>query len=150
MLRLQLLDILSHGVFLRSSPCRATGWWFSNRKNAPFSFSTSLGTRPPASGLVSFPPSLPPVNDPPPHAAATAVKRMRGFRIFISIDRKQMIADRKSRVQFCGMNLAPGTRIETDLPGRLDRLPWSRWHWRVVIALGVTWVLDGLEVTLVG
>ncbi|HEX4386416.1 MAG TPA: MFS transporter [Myxococcales bacterium] len=46
--------------------------------------------------------------------------------------------------------LVPGTRIETDLPGRLDRLPWSRWHWRVVIALGVTWVLDGLEVTLVG
>src|SRR5215467_2165474 len=40
--------------------------------------------------------------------------------------------------------------IETDIPARLDRLPWSRWHWRVVIALGVTWVLDGLEVTLVG
>lgn len=33
---------------------------------------------------------------------------------------------------------------------RLDRLPWSRWHWRVVIALGVAWVLDGLEVTIVG
>jgi MFS family permease len=33
---------------------------------------------------------------------------------------------------------------------RLDRLPWSRWHWRVVVALGVAWVLDGLEVTLVG
>jgi MFS family permease len=48
------------------------------------------------------------------------------------------------------MDLTPGTRIETDLPGRLDRLPWSRWHWRVVIALGVTWILDGLEVTLVG
>lgn len=40
--------------------------------------------------------------------------------------------------------------VETDLPARLDRLPWSRWHWRVVIALGVTWLLDGLEVTLVG
>lgn len=39
---------------------------------------------------------------------------------------------------------------ESDLPGRLDRLPWSRWHWRVVIALGITWILDGLEVTLVG
>ena len=38
----------------------------------------------------------------------------------------------------------------TDIPARLDRLPWSRWHWRVVIALGVAWVLDGLEVTLVG
>lgn len=37
-----------------------------------------------------------------------------------------------------------------NIPARLDRLPWSRWHWRVVIALGVAWVLDGLEVTLVG
>lgn len=40
--------------------------------------------------------------------------------------------------------------IQSDIPARLDRLPWSRWHWRVVIALGVAWVLDGLEVTLVG
>ena len=38
----------------------------------------------------------------------------------------------------------------SDIPARLDRLPWSRWHWRVVTALGVAWVLDGLEVTLVG
>jgi hypothetical protein len=40
--------------------------------------------------------------------------------------------------------------MQTDIPARLDRLPWSRWHWRVVIALGVAWILDGLEVTLVG
>jgi MFS family permease len=39
---------------------------------------------------------------------------------------------------------------DTDIPARLDRLPWSRWHWRVVIALGVAWILDGLEVTIVG
>jgi MFS family permease len=39
--------------------------------------------------------------------------------------------------------------LMTDIPVRLDRLPWSRWHWRVVIALGITWLLDGLEVTLV-
>src|SRR5215212_738470 len=32
----------------------------------------------------------------------------------------------------------------------MDRLPWSRWHWLVVAALGITWVLDGLEVTIVG
>ncbi len=38
----------------------------------------------------------------------------------------------------------------SDLPARLDRLPWSRWHWRVVLALGIAWVLDGLEVTIVG
>jgi len=40
--------------------------------------------------------------------------------------------------------------LHTRIPARLDRLPWSRWHWRVVFALGVAWVLDGLEVTLVG
>ena len=40
--------------------------------------------------------------------------------------------------------------IRSTIPARLDRLPWSGWHWRVSIALGVAWVLDGLEVTLVG
>lgn len=40
--------------------------------------------------------------------------------------------------------------IRTDIPARLDRLPWGRFHTLVVIALGVTWILDGLEVTLAG
>lgn len=40
--------------------------------------------------------------------------------------------------------------MRSTVPARLDRLPWSRWHWRVVFALGVAWVLDGLEVTIVG
>jgi MFS family permease len=40
--------------------------------------------------------------------------------------------------------------VESNIPARLDRLPWSRWHWLIVIALGITWVLDGLEVTLAG
>ncbi|HEY4450737.1 MAG TPA: MFS transporter [Solirubrobacteraceae bacterium] len=40
--------------------------------------------------------------------------------------------------------------IETDIPARLDRLPWSRFHWRVIIGLGTVWILDGLEVTIVG
>lgn len=43
-----------------------------------------------------------------------------------------------------------GKSIRTDIPGRLDRLPWSRWHWLLVTALGITWTLDGLEVTIVG
>ncbi|SMG60073.1 MFS transporter [Paraburkholderia susongensis] len=42
------------------------------------------------------------------------------------------------------------TLIETDLPSRLDRLPWGRFHTLIVVALGVTWLLDGLEVTLAG
>ncbi len=40
--------------------------------------------------------------------------------------------------------------ITTQVPARLDRLPWSRFHWRVVVGLGGVWVLDGLEVTMVG
>jgi len=40
--------------------------------------------------------------------------------------------------------------ISTRIPARLDRLPWSPFHWRVVAALGITWVLDGLEVTFMG
>ena len=42
------------------------------------------------------------------------------------------------------------TVVETDVPARLDRLPWARFHWLVLIGLGVAWILDGLEVTLVG
>jgi MFS family permease len=44
----------------------------------------------------------------------------------------------------------PTPALVSTLPARLDALPWSRWHWRVVIALGITWILDGLEVTVVG
>jgi MFS family permease len=40
--------------------------------------------------------------------------------------------------------------IRSTVPARLDRLPWSPFHWRVVIALGVTWVLDGIEITIAG
>jgi len=41
-------------------------------------------------------------------------------------------------------------QITTDIPARLDRLPWARWHWLIVIGLGTVWILDGLEVTIVG
>ena len=53
-------------------------------------------------------------------------------------------------------SLDPSTQTEREsllagqLPARLDRLPWSRFHWLVVMALGITWILDGLEVTLAG
>src|SRR3954465_11134496 len=41
-----------------------------------------------------------------------------------------------------------GTLFETDVPTRLDALGWSRWHKRVIVALGITWILDGLEASL--
>ncbi|HLL29126.1 MAG TPA: MFS transporter [Xanthobacteraceae bacterium] len=44
----------------------------------------------------------------------------------------------------------PGTIVESDIPARLDRLPWGKFHTLVVAALGITWILDGLEVTLAG
>src|ERR1700675_2319 len=43
-----------------------------------------------------------------------------------------------------------GEWIESSVPARSARLPWSRWHWLIVISLGATWILDGLEVTLAG
>ena len=39
---------------------------------------------------------------------------------------------------------------QTQIPGRVDRLPWSRWHWLVILGLGTVWVLDGVEGTIVG
>jgi MFS family permease len=47
--------------------------------------------------------------------------------------------------------MAPEMGIrETRIPARLDRLPFTRWHWLVLVALGITWLLDGLEVTVIG
>jgi MFS family permease len=39
--------------------------------------------------------------------------------------------------------------FRSDVPARLDRLPWGRWHWMVITALGITWIIDGLEVTMI-
>ncbi|MFJ4812269.1 MFS transporter [Streptomyces longwoodensis] len=49
-----------------------------------------------------------------------------------------------------GAPAGSGRTITTNIPARLDRLPWSRWHWTIVIGLGTVWILDGLEVTVVG
>jgi MFS family permease len=40
--------------------------------------------------------------------------------------------------------------VETNVPARLDRLPWARWHWLILAGLGTVWILDGLEVNVVG
>jgi MFS family permease len=46
-------------------------------------------------------------------------------------------------------DVAVGSWIDSDVPTRLDALRWSRWHRRVVLALGITWILDGLEASLI-
>ena len=49
------------------------------------------------------------------------------------------------------MTATSGMRtIQTRVPSRMDRLPWARFHWLVVTGLGTAWILDGLEVTMVG
>nr|WP_294517112.1 MFS transporter [uncultured Rhodopila sp.] len=48
------------------------------------------------------------------------------------------------------LSMSNAAEITTDIPARIDRLPWSNFHLLVVVALGVTWILDGLEVTIVG
>jgi len=52
-------------------------------------------------------------------------------------------------VRIGGEDAQLGT-IETDIPSRLDRLPWSRFHWTIILGLGTAWILDGLEVNVVG
>ena len=61
-------------------------------------------------------------------------------------------ARRIRRSVSCRIGARPPTApiVETDIPARLDRLPWGRFHTLVVAALGITWILDGLEVTLAG
>src|SRR4051794_25441897 len=49
-----------------------------------------------------------------------------------------------------GAQEAAGRVTEAPIPARHDRLPWSRWHWMVVIGLGTVWILDGLSVTIIG
>jgi MFS family permease len=49
-----------------------------------------------------------------------------------------------------GQNRDQDRTIKTDIPQRMDRLPWSGWHWLIISALGTSWLLDGLQVTLAG
>ena len=53
------------------------------------------------------------------------------------------------RLEVSVRDVQTGT-VTTKVPARLDRLPWSRWHWMIVIGLGTVWILDGLEATIVG
>src|SRR4051794_13857775 len=45
-------------------------------------------------------------------------------------------------------NASQDRTFRSRVPARMDRLPWSRFHWLVVISLGVTWILDGLEIQI--
>jgi MFS family permease len=71
---------------------------------------------------------------------------------FVILGQREALASKDAPPRgkkFVRMTQSPAL-IETSVPARLDRLPWSRFHWLVVFALGVAWILDGLEVTLVG
>ena len=78
-------------------------------------------------------------------------RRIESFRSAYA----ERIAPRAAFMPACGRSHPPRARptspiVETDIPARLDRLPWGRFHTLVVVALGITWILDGLEVTLAG
>src|SRR5215467_12371884 len=61
------------------------------------------------------------------------------------------LSPRRHEVEDSPLGMRQDTsRFTTAIPQRLDRLPWSRWHLKMVIALGITWLLDGLEVTMAG
>src|SRR6202166_512029 len=76
-----------------------------------------------------------------PRMSSPLTQPQRRIRAMADLDRP--------RSPFAARDRADGV-IETDIAARLDRLPWDRFHTLVVVALGITWILDGLEVTIVG
>ena len=72
--------------------------------------------------------------------------RVKRARVTVRLSSEQRVAASRDG----GAQSAELRTIETRIPARLDRLPWSRFHWLVVIGLGTVWILDGLEVTIVG
>src|ERR1700688_1772255 len=76
-----------------------------------------------------------------PRMSSPLTQPQRRIRAMADLDRP--------RSPFAARDRADGV-IETDIAARLDRLPWDRFHTLVVVALGITWILDGLEVTLAG
>src|SRR5215475_508043 len=81
----------------------------------------------------------------------------RRLMIYFALRLKQALSLIRNSEQVnssCGVYIASTMQdrhiVETDIPSRLDRLPWGRFHTLVIAALGITWILDGLEVTLAG
>jgi MFS family permease len=71
------------------------------------------------------------------------------LKVSKSCDMGKELVGKATRERAMSSSVETGT-IETDIPARLDRLPWSRFHWKVIVGLGTVWILDGLEVTIVG
>ncbi len=65
-------------------------------------------------------------------------------------DRRSIRGDKPTASPLDAKDARPRQIVESDIAARLDRLPWGRFHTLVVAALGITWILDGLEVTLAG
>src|SRR4051812_36985874 len=79
---------------------------------------------------------------PPPHPAATSATTSSQL---MSSRYLRLVASRSG-----DHGSMTEKTVETRIPARMDRLPWSGWHWLVVLGLGTVWILDGLEVTIVG
>ena len=45
--------------------------------------------------------------------------------------------------------MSADSAVKSLVPARMDRLPWSRFHWLIIVGLGVSWILDGLEIQIV-
>jgi MFS family permease len=85
-----------------------------------------------------------------PPLRGLGVPHFRGFSHWLNSMDVQRLQRSSKTVAPAPMPRTDDRIIETAIPSRLDRLPWSGFHSRVVLALGITWILDGLEVTLAG
>jgi MFS family permease len=85
-----------------------------------------------------------------PPLRGLGVPHFRGFSHWLNSMDVQRLQRSSKTIAPAPMPRTDDRIIETDIPSRLDRLRWSGFHTRVVLALGITWILDGLEVTLAG
>src|SRR5699024_6621390 len=120
-----------------------SGWIPARHPPAPQSYARSWVSYPAA----PRPPFLPYRSA----GSVLAAARAEGLGSRTSPSGRDPSAPRRTEHEEGGaMAQAQTGTITTEVPSRLDRLPWSRFHWRVVIGLGSVWILDGLEVTMVG
>jgi hypothetical protein len=80
-------------------------------------------------------------------AETTLDQETRSVCALIKPGRRQWISETRREA---GMSEPELGTIRTDIPARLDRLPWAKWYSMVILGLGTVWILDGLEVTIVG
>src|SRR5205823_7454202 len=81
--------------------------------------------------------------------AGLLIRVCRSFRWVFSLIHKIQLDRGEAGQNMTSLSESTTPTFRTLVPARLDRLPWTRFHWRVILGLGAAWILDGLEIQIV-